>query len=52
MTRQKWLILLVVSVLVAGAAGVLIRLATHQKLGPPGVKSSPIADSGRSRKRL
>lgn len=47
MNRQKWVILVVVFALIGSAAGVLVRLRTHQKLGAPGVKTSPIAESRR-----
>lgn len=46
MNRQKWILLIVVLVLVAGTAGVLLRLKTIQKLGVPGVKCVPIQEGG------
>ena len=45
MNKQKWLLLVVVFVLVAGAAGFLSRVRGAQTLGAPGVKTSPIAGS-------
>jgi Protein of unknown function (DUF3485) len=43
MKYQKWLILIVALVLMAGTALALIRLKTHQKLGIPGVIATPIS---------
>jgi hypothetical protein len=45
MKHQKWLILFVALALMAGTAGVLAGLKTHQKLGPPGIKAAPIPGS-------
>jgi hypothetical protein len=45
MKYQKWLILFVALVLMAGTAGVLTWLKTNQKLGPPGIKATPIPGS-------
>ncbi len=45
MKHQKWLILLVALGLMAGTAGVLTRLKTHQKLGKPGIHATPIPGS-------
>jgi len=45
MKNQKWLLSLVVLVLVAGTAVALVWLKGHQKLGNPGVKSTPIPGS-------
>ena len=47
MNKQKWLILLVALGLMGGAAGLLANLHTHQKLGQPAVKTSPIPGSQR-----
>jgi len=47
MKPQKWLILLVALVLMAGTAGMLAGLKTHQKLGNPGIKAAPIPGSVR-----
>lgn len=47
MNKQKWIILIVALGLMGGAAAVLTRLAGHQKLGQPAVKTSPIAGSQR-----
>jgi len=43
--KQKWLILFVVLVLLAGTAGALTWLKTHQKLGKPGIITAPIPGS-------
>jgi hypothetical protein len=45
MTRQKWLILIVALVLMAGTAGALNWLRGRQKLGQPGIKATPIPGS-------
>lgn len=45
MNRQKWLILLLALGLIGLTGGMLGRLGGHQRLGRPGVKSSPLADS-------
>ena len=45
MKNQKWLLLLVALVLMAGAAGALVRLKSFQKLGKPGIKATPIPDT-------
>ena len=45
MKSQKFLILLVALGLLAGTAGVLTWLKTHQKLGSPGIKATPIPGS-------
>ena len=45
MKNQKWLILFVVLVLMAGTAGALIWLKGHQRLGKPGIKATPIPGS-------
>jgi hypothetical protein len=45
MNRQRWLLLTVTLVLIAGAGVLLNQLRTHQSLGLPGVKTSPIAGS-------
>ena len=45
MKNQKWIILAVALVLIAGTAGALIWLRTHQKLGRPGVKADAIPGS-------
>ena len=47
MNKQKWIILVVALGLIGGAAGLLTRLQSSQKLGQPGVKTSPIPDSRR-----
>ena len=47
MNKQKWIILITALVLMGGAAALLTRLQANQKLGPPGVKTTPIAGSGR-----
>ena len=45
MNNQKWLILIVALGLMGGTAGLLTNLRTHQKLGQPAVKTSPIPGS-------
>ena len=45
MKHQKWLILFVVLVLMAGTVGALIWLKGHQRLGKPGIKATPIPGS-------
>jgi hypothetical protein len=45
MKSQKFLFLLVALGLLAGTAGVLTWLKTHQKLGSPGIKATPIPGS-------
>ena len=42
MKNQKWIILAVALILIAGTAGALSWLRTHQKLGRPGLKTEPI----------
>ncbi len=45
MKHQKWLILFVALGLMAGTAGMLTGLKTHQKLGKPGILAAPIPGS-------
>jgi hypothetical protein len=45
MKNQKWLLSLVVLVLMAGTAVALVWLKGHQKLGQPGLKTTPIPGS-------
>src|SRR5208282_4481131 len=45
MHRRKALVLLVALALMAATAGLLERLRSHQRLGPPGVKTSPVPGS-------
>jgi hypothetical protein len=45
MKNQKWLILVVALVLMAGTAGALTWLRENQKLGTPGLKTTPIPGS-------
>ncbi len=47
MNKQKWIILMAALVLMAGAAALLVRLQANQKLGHPGVNTSPIPGSNR-----
>lgn len=47
MNRQKWIILLVALAIIGGAAATLTRLKAGQRLGRPGIRTSPIADSAR-----
>ncbi len=45
MSKQKWIILIAALALMGGAAVLLTRLQASQKLGQPGVKTSPIPGS-------
>jgi hypothetical protein len=45
MNNQKWFILIVALGLMGGTAALLTNLRTHQKLGQPAVKTSPIPGS-------
>ena len=45
MKNQKWLMLLTVFALLAGAAGTLVWLKGHQRLGRPGIKTTAIPES-------
>ncbi len=45
MKFQKWIILAVALVLIAGTAGALTWLRTHQKLGRPGIRAEAIPGS-------
>lgn len=45
MKNPKWLIFFVALVLMAGTAGLLLRLKSHQRLGQPGIKFAPIPGS-------
>lgn len=45
MKNQKWIIFFVAFVLIAGTAGTLAWLKSHQKLGRPGIKAVAIPDS-------
>jgi hypothetical protein len=45
MKQQKWLILSVALILIAGTAGALTWLRTHQALGRPGLKTEAIPGS-------
>jgi hypothetical protein len=47
MTKQKWIIFAVALAMIGNGALMLNRLKTHQRLGRPGIKASPIADSKR-----
>jgi hypothetical protein len=47
MNKQTWLMLILALGLIGGTAGLLGRLRTHQKLGQPAVKTSPIPGSQR-----
>jgi hypothetical protein len=47
MNKQKWIILIVALGLMGGAAGLLTRLQSNQKLGRPAVKTSPIPGNQR-----
>ena len=47
MNKQKWIILIATLGLIGGAAGLLTRLQSNQKLGRPAVKTTPIPGSRR-----
>lgn len=47
MNKQKWIILFAALALMGGTAGLLTRLQAKQRLGRPGVKTSPIPGSPR-----
>lgn len=47
MIRRKWVLLGVVFLMMGGAAGMLAHLRAHQKLGRPGVRTSPLPGSNR-----
>ena len=52
MNRQKWIILCSALGLMAATAAVLTHLRTHQRLGRPAVKTSPIEGSQRVKVEL
>jgi uncharacterized protein DUF3485 len=52
MNKQKWMIFVTALLLIAVTATVLAQLKASQKLGQPGVKTSPIAGSRNSRVEL
>jgi hypothetical protein len=47
MNRQKWILLVTVLALMGGTAAVLARLKANQRLGRPGVTTTPIANDVR-----
>ena len=47
MKKQQWIILIVALAFIGGTALLLGRLQSHQRLGKPAVKTSPIPGSGR-----
>ncbi len=47
MNKQTWPLFIAVLVLMAGSAGLLGEIHHRQKLGPPGVKTHPLAGSNR-----
>ncbi len=47
MNRQKWIFLVAALIMIGGAAMALTHLKAHQRLGRPGIKTSPIANSAR-----
>jgi len=49
MNKQKWILLGVALVLMGGTAGLLAHLQSSQKLGAPGVRTTPIEGSIRLR---
>ena len=42
MTKQKWILFFVALVLIAGAAGALMRIKSFQKIGKPGILATPV----------
>src|SRR5271157_479174 len=52
MNRTKWISLTAALAIMAGTLGTLAYARTHQRLGRPGVKTSPLADSRRVRVEL
>ena len=47
MNRQKWIVLLAALGMIGGTAGALAWTQTHQRLGAPGIKTTPIPNSRR-----
>lgn len=47
MNRQKWILMGFALALIAGAAGLLAQMRTHQRLGAPGVRTERTADPAR-----
>jgi hypothetical protein len=45
MNKTKWILAIVGLLLISGSAVVLLKFKAHQKLGQPGVKTRPLADS-------
>ena len=45
MNKMKWICGIIGLLLIGGSAVVLLKLKTHQKLGLPGVKTRPLANS-------
>src|SRR5258706_13036175 len=45
MNKQKWMVFVTALVLMVCAAALLVRFKARQRLGLPGVKTSPIAGS-------
>jgi len=45
MNKPKWILLVVALLMIGGTAGLLVRLKANQRLGQPGVKTSPLAQS-------
>ncbi len=45
MNTRKWLLSVVALLMIGSSAGILVRLKSHQRLGPPGVKTIPLAES-------
>jgi hypothetical protein len=45
MNKRTWILVVVALLMIGSTAGVLVRLKTHQRLGRPGVKTSPLAQS-------
>jgi hypothetical protein len=45
MKKQKWILFFVALALIAGTAGLLVRLKSHPRLGNPGIVATPIPGS-------
>ena len=45
MTKQRWILFFAALVLIAGTAGLLVRLKNHPRLGNPGIVATPIPGS-------
>ena len=45
MNTRKWLLSVVALLMIGSAAGILVRLKSNQRLGAPGVRTIPLAES-------